>query len=133
MEHLLPRLTKILETVLYFADQDRTERFYVDVLGMRLLSREPGHSLFLRVGSSVFLLFNAESSKRGSLPAHGATGPGHICFLVPPDDYEPWKAHLHSRGVPILREIQWPGGPSFYFHDPDGNVLEIANADIWPA
>ena len=45
MEHLLPRLTKILETVLYFADQDRTERFYVDVLGMRLLSREPGHSL----------------------------------------------------------------------------------------
>jgi catechol 2,3-dioxygenase-like lactoylglutathione lyase family enzyme len=132
MERPLPRLEGILETVLYFTDQDRAERFYLDVLGLRLLSREPGHSLFFRAGASVFLLFNAESSSQGSLPVHGATGPGHTCFRVPAGDYEPWKAHLCSRGVPILREVQWPRGLSFYFHDPDGNVLEIANADIWP-
>ena len=36
------------------------------------------------------------------------------------------------RDVPVLREVEWTNGTSFYFHDPDGNLLEICNADIWP-
>jgi hypothetical protein len=28
--------------------------------------------------------------------------------------------------------MQWTRGRSFYFHDPDANLLEIADADIWP-
>jgi catechol 2,3-dioxygenase-like lactoylglutathione lyase family enzyme len=51
---------------------------------------------------------------------------------VAAEDYEPWKRYLERRGVEILREVRWPRGLSFYFHDPDGNLLEIANADIWP-
>lgn len=130
----VPPLQGVLETVLYFSNQERTERFYADVLGMRLLSREPGRSLFFRAGASVFLLFRTEETLKGdSLPAHGATGPVHTCFIVDEKDYEPWKAHLAARGVPILKETRWPAGLSFYFHDPDGNVLEIANTDIWPA
>ena len=128
-----PHLLGVLETVLYFTDQERTERFYVDLLGMRLLNRSPGHALFFRAGASVFLMFKAEESLRPErYPPHGATGPIHSCFLVPPDEYEPWKTYLSSRGVQILREADWTNGFSFYFHDPDGNLLEIANADIWP-
>ena len=56
----------------------------------------------------------------------------HTCFCVAAEDYEPWKRYLERRGVDILREVRWPRGLSFYFHDPDGNLLEIANADIWP-
>lgn len=128
-----PRLDGILETVLYFSDQDRTEAFYTGTLGMRLLDREPGRSLFYRAGRSVFLLFKPEETRRSEkLPPHGASGPGHACFRVPPEDYQPWKDHLAGCGVPILREIEFPRGLSFFFHDPDGNLLEIANADIWP-
>jgi catechol 2,3-dioxygenase-like lactoylglutathione lyase family enzyme len=128
-----PRLERVLETVLYFTDEERTERFYSEVLGMRLLSREQGRSLFYRAGESVFLLFNAATTLAGdSLPAHGATGPVHTCFLVPPADYPKWKDHLASHRIPILKEVAWSAGQSFYFHDPDGNVLEIANTDIWP-
>lgn len=128
-----PPLQRVLETVLYYTDPDATERFYSDVLGMRLLSREPGRSLFYRAGESVFLLFNAEETlKGGHLPAHGATGPVHTCFQVDAADYEPWKAYLASRGVPIIQETRWSTGLSFYFRDPAGNVLEIANTDIWP-
>jgi catechol 2,3-dioxygenase-like lactoylglutathione lyase family enzyme len=128
-----PRLSGVLETVLYFSDQDRTEAFYTGTLGMRLIDREPGRSLFYRAGRSVFLIFKAEETALSKkLPAHGAIGPVHTCFQVPAEDYPAWKDHLAGHGVPVLGEIEWPRGLSFYFHDPDGNLLEIANADIWP-
>ena len=127
-----PRLTRVLETVLYYTDAERTERFYTEILGMRVLDSEPGRSIFLLAGESVFLLFKAEETLRGkTLPPHGATGPIHTCFQVPEEEYERWKIHLGSRGVPVIHETRWPRGLSFYFHDPDGNLLEIANADIW--
>lgn len=129
-----PMLTRVLETVLYFTDQDRAEAFYRDILGMRLIDREPGRSLFFRAGDSVFLMFNADATaKAGKLPPHGARGSIHTCFEVPRADYERWKSYLGQRGVEIVGEIKWERGLSFYFHDPDVNLLEIANADIWPS
>jgi catechol 2,3-dioxygenase-like lactoylglutathione lyase family enzyme len=129
-----PRLAGVLETCLYFTDQDRTEAFYGGILGMRLLQKEPGRSLFYRVGDSVVLLFDAEvaGQRGGSLPPHGATGPIHMCLRVPREDYQAWKDHLERSGVAILKEVRWQRGLSFYFEDPDGNLLELANADIWP-
>src|SRR5207249_7667333 len=133
MPQTRPRLSKILETVLYYTDADRTERFYTDILGMRLIDREPGRSLFFRAGDSVFLLFNASETLVGkTLPGHGATGPIHTCFQVAEEDYERWKSYLASQDIPVIHETQWPKGLSFYFYDPDGNLLEIANCDIWP-
>ena len=128
-----PGLTGVLETVLYFQDQDRAEAFYSDVLGFRLLDKEPGRSLFYRAGSSVLLLFHPRATRSGGkLPPHGAEGSIHVCFQAPPAVYESWKAHLARRGVPVLHEARWPQGLSFYFEDSEGNLLEIANADIWP-
>jgi len=127
-------MTAILETVLYFSDQKRTEAFYSDTLGLRLLDQEPGRSLFYRAGASVLLLFGAAATRRGGkLPPHGAKGPIHVCFRVPPEEYDAWKEHLQTHDVPLVREVDWPDGRSFYFHDPDGNLLEIVDADIWPA
>ena len=128
-----PHLSRVLETVLYFTNQQRTAEFYTDVLGMKLLDREPGRSLFFRAGDSIVLLFDAEeTAKSVKLPPHGATGSIHTCFLVAATDYEPWKIHLGGHGVRVFNEIEWQRGRSFYFHDPDGNLLEIADADIWP-
>jgi hypothetical protein len=32
-----------------------------------------------------------------------------------------------------VKEIRWERGPrSFYLEDPAGNLLEIAEADMWP-
>jgi catechol 2,3-dioxygenase-like lactoylglutathione lyase family enzyme len=133
-ESRAPELRSVLETVLYFQEQGAAERFYVDVLGMRLIAKQPGRSLFFRAGSSVFLLFDASAAqKAGELPPHGATGSGHVCFVVEPASYQGWKSHLKAHGVKILKEVEWPGGlQSFYFRDPDDNLLEIANGDLWP-
>lgn len=106
----------------------------MEVLGFRKLSGEPERSLFLRAGGSVFLLFRAEETLQpGTLPPHGARGAGHTCFEVPEDAYAAWKAYLPARGVPLIQEQTWPaGGRSVYFHDPEGNLLEIADRDLWP-
>ena len=42
------------------------------------------------------------------------------------------SAYLEEHGVRLLTELTWNRGLSFYFHDSEGNLLEIANADIWP-
>lgn len=134
-------ISGVLETVLYFFAEEETRAFYADIMGMRLIGREPGRHMFFRAGTDVFLLFNSETTSRaGTLPSHGARGSGHVCFSVPASEYGEWRQHLVSSGVEIIQEVDWPlgapdvgvAGSSFYFRDPNGNLLEIANADFWP-
>jgi catechol 2,3-dioxygenase-like lactoylglutathione lyase family enzyme len=127
-------LASVLETVVYCTTENEAEtrRFYREVLGLRPFDeRSSGH----RVGGGVFLLFNRdESSVQDWPPAHGATGPVHTCFLSAPGDYERWKEELTAKGVEIVNETEWDEGRrSFYFEDPAGNMLEIAEEDMWPA
>jgi len=126
-------LAGILETVVYCTteNEEETRRFYREVLGLRPFSETSGGH---RLGSGVFLLFNRdESSVQDWPPPHGAAGPGHTCFLTAPGEFELWKEHLVDRGVEITNETTWDSGVrSFYFEDPAGNVLEIAEADMWP-
>lgn len=126
-----PLFDGILETVLYcdFSNEEETLAFYRGVL--RLPQRA---EMAFRVSEAqVLLVFNVErSSLQKNPPPHGARGPGHACFVVPPDCYEEWKAYLDDRDVNIVQEIEWPHGvKSFYFHDPAGNLLEIADGDLW--
>jgi catechol 2,3-dioxygenase-like lactoylglutathione lyase family enzyme len=136
----LPAISGVLETVLYYTSEDDSFEFYSKTMGFRSIGREPGRSMFFRAGASVFLLFDAEAtSKGGMLPPHGAKGASHICFQVAEAEYSAWKDHLVKQGVDIIREVTWPlgstgddvRGRSFYFLDPSGNVLEIADADFW--
>jgi catechol 2,3-dioxygenase-like lactoylglutathione lyase family enzyme len=127
-------LAGILETVVYCTteNEEETRRFYREVLRLQPVREGSGAH---RVGSGLFLVFNAdESSVQDSPPAHGSAGARvHTCFLAAEGEYEAWKKHLEANGVEITQEIEWPSRPrSFYFEDPAGNVLEIAEADMWP-
>lgn len=129
-----PSLDGILETVLYCDSStvDAVRSFYRDVMGFAPL----GFDFSYRVGSSghVFLVFNRdETVDQENPPPHGATGKGHVCFTAGSETYEFWKAYLDEHGVACEREITWGNGMrSFYFEDPAGNVLEIAEGDFWP-
>ncbi|MCI0331380.1 MAG: VOC family protein [candidate division Zixibacteria bacterium] len=125
------KLSKILETVLYVDNFAATEKFYTEVLG---LSGKNGN---FAVGEGMLLLFEASKAvKQKSPPPHGATGPGHMAFEVPFEEYERWKKFVAEKNIKIEEEIIWdkdaiPVVRSFYFRDPSGNVLEIATPGIW--
>jgi catechol 2,3-dioxygenase-like lactoylglutathione lyase family enzyme len=129
----MPGITGILETVLYVADIDRAERFYRDVMGLKPIGKQPDRHVFFRVGSGVLLLFRAERTRRSAtVPPHGAAGEIHVCFTISPEAYDTWKEKIHGCGIAVEQETEWPAGRSVYFRDPDGNLLELVNADIWP-
>jgi catechol 2,3-dioxygenase-like lactoylglutathione lyase family enzyme len=121
----------VLETALYVDDLQAAEVFYVAVLGLEPESREPGRHVFLRCGDSMVLLFDPRTTSRttGPVPAHGATGPGHIAFAV--DDLDAWPGRLHDAAIEIEADIEWPGGGrSIYVRDPAGNSIELTTPEI---
>jgi catechol 2,3-dioxygenase-like lactoylglutathione lyase family enzyme len=124
----------ILETCLYVDDLPRAERFYQEVLGLELESRQEGRHAFFRCGRRMLLLFNPLASRETSdqFPSHGAFGPGHIAFGVREAELPTWNQQLSRHDVPIEKIIEWPGGGrSLYFRDPSGNSLELATPKIW--
>ena len=124
-----------MESALYVSDLTRAVTFYRDVLGLRVMGEfDEQRGAALAVGPTVLLLFRAEETlKGGILPPHGATGTGHVAFRVQPEDIPAWRRQLEERGVKIEQEFAFGNNPpSIYFRDPDGNVLEIAVASIWP-
>jgi catechol 2,3-dioxygenase-like lactoylglutathione lyase family enzyme len=128
----------ILETVLYAKDLGAAETFYRDVLGLEPFARAAGRHLFYRCGNQVLLLFNPEATRLPPapeslpVPAHGALGPGHVCFRATAAEVESWAGRLAAKAVPIEADFEWPGGGrSIYFRDPAGNCLEFAEPRIW--
>jgi catechol 2,3-dioxygenase-like lactoylglutathione lyase family enzyme len=126
-------IIKIKETCLYIRDLQKAYEFYHFKLELPIIDYVREKHLFLRVGSSVLLCFNPEDSAlKSSPPAHYAKGKLHLAFEVSHDKYNSTKKLLESAGVEIIDEVVWKNGSSsFYFEDPDGNVLEIVPAGIW--
>ncbi|MGI9433377.1 MAG: VOC family protein [Geminicoccaceae bacterium] len=126
-------INRILETILYVDDLDAAEAFYRDVLGLDLYSQKEGIFVFFKCADAMLLLFEPLAAAGGrSVPAHGATGPGHACFAMAESEQESWKRHLIAHKVEIEQDVTWPnGGKSFYFRDPAGNSLELATPKIW--
>ena len=128
-------MQRILETSLYHdsAQRDEMERFYTVLLGLSRVASWPD-GIALRVGEGVLLIFDREQIEDRVEPMaqHGTSGPGHVC-LVDAEGYAGCKQRLAEAGVEILHEHEWGGGRrSFYFQDPAGNLLEIADGDLWP-
>lgn len=133
------KIQGVLETAVYVDDMERAHYFYNDVLGLERMFE--GERLFAyNAGpNSVLLVFQRGGATEdletpgGTIPGHNSVGPAHFALRIVADTYERWKLHIVARNVAILSEVQWPaGGQSFYFNDPDGNVVELATPGNWP-
>ncbi|MEO7989033.1 MAG: VOC family protein [Chryseolinea sp.] len=125
---------KIKETCLYISDLERAKVFYHNILELPIINYVEHKHLFLRAGNSVLLLFNPEDSRKKKSPtAHFGGGKQHFAFEVPLSGYEKVKQEIKSKGIKITDEVVWTSGKeSFYFEDPEGNILEIIpDEGIW--
>ena len=126
------KYVKIKETCLYVHDLEKTRKFYHEILELPIINYEPGKHIFFRLGSSVLLCFNPDDSRsKVSPPAHYGGGKQHFAFEV--NDYAKAKEEIKAKGITITDEVTWKSGEeSFYFEDPEGNILEILpDKGIW--
>jgi catechol 2,3-dioxygenase-like lactoylglutathione lyase family enzyme len=130
-----PGFVGVLETVLYHdgGTREAVRHFYGDLLGLPLVAGWDD-GLAFRVGAGVLLLFDRRrlAERSGPIAGHGASGPGHACLQAAAGEYERWRAQLTAGGIEIVHDLDWGRGRSFYFKDPAGNLLEIADCDFWP-
>lgn len=117
--------TGILHFTIGVADLERGRRFYEDVLGCTYW-RQNDTTVFMRAGEDYFVL-----SKSGyhQAPNKGDDTLIHHAFIVEGGDFDAAMAHLEAKGVEVLL-YEDKGHRSFsgrhaYFHDPDGNAIEI--------
>jgi catechol-2,3-dioxygenase len=121
------------EIVLVVEDVSRAARFYEEVVG--LTSRTdandewawfwagmPGmaQSLALHRGPLLF-------EEHSPLPEGERFGRVHYAFEVARDDLDKAVARVRSAGVEVYGPVDfdWMQARSYYFYDPDGNLLEF--------
>ncbi len=127
-------IERIVETVLYADDLEAALRFYREILGLKLLSKDAIRHVFFQVEENqLLLIFRPDATiVGGHLPAHGARGPGHIGFGIAAPELDRWRDRLGQHGVEIEHEELWEhGGRSLYFRDPHGNAVELLTPGVW--
>lgn len=123
------KISQLDHLVLTVKDIERTRSFYVSVMGMQQ-ERFGNGRIALKFGSQKI---NLHEFGREFEPKAGNAGPGcaDLCFIIQTPLNEA-MAHVERCGVEIIEgpvERRGAKGPirSFYFRDPDQNLIEVAN------
>ena len=114
--------------VLVVADVRRTRAFYETVLGMEAREERAGKwSLYF--GDSKISLQDAASVP--DIARNTKPGTGNFC-LICDDEISAVLKRLARNDVPVVAGPDQRSGAlgtllSVYFHDPDGNLVEVSN------
>lgn len=103
------------------ANLEECERFYIDIMGMEMLSRPHENLVYLTCGND-----NLSLSRAKAAPEDGGCL-DHFGFIVDTkEELEDWFAFMKSKGVPLLDTPtdHGDGARSFHCKDPAGNVIQ---------
>lgn len=126
-------LKRLHHVAVICSDYARSRRFYVDVLGLRVLAEHfrAGRDswkldLGLPGGGQLELFSFPDPPPRPSYPE--ACGARHIAFVV--EDVAACKVALEQQGVAVqaVRVDEYTGRRFVFFSDPDGLPLELYEA-----
>ena len=119
------RNTGIHHVGLHAKDPATSAAFYRDILGMQLVGRSgPEHPL----GASAFLCSRPDEESHEIVLFANATL-AHVAFKVSSlAEFRALHARVVNRKIPIKFVLNHGVSFSFYFHDPDGHMIEV----YWP-
>jgi catechol 2,3-dioxygenase len=128
-EGTMIRLNGIGHVLLRVSDVERSRAFYSTILGLKVVEEDPEHGgvfMALEGQGHTVDLFPVQNPATAPRPVPGGVGVHHVAFHVGSeaalaDAYFTLQEH----GIPIVRAVDHVSQKSIYFHDPDGNYLEI--------
>jgi catechol 2,3-dioxygenase-like lactoylglutathione lyase family enzyme len=121
------------ELVLIVEDVPRAAEFYEHVVGLELEHRTGDEWAWFWAGKAGdrqrialhrgSLLFEEHSP----FPEGHRFGTVHFAFDVAPEDLDASVERVRAAGVEVYgpEEFDWMNARSYYFYDPDGNLLEF--------
>ncbi|MBI3561557.1 MAG: VOC family protein [Gammaproteobacteria bacterium] len=107
---------------LYVPDLGACERFYVELLGMRVEWRPDPDNLYLSSGHDNLALH------RATTPISGQQRLDHIGIIIEtPQAVDAWYTFLNAQSVPMrsVPKTHRDGARSFYCEAPDGTVIQM--------
>src|SRR3989442_12344273 len=128
-EAAMIRLTGIGHVLLRVSDVERSKAFSSTVLGLQVTEEDPEHGgvfMALEGHAHSIDLFPVTTPTDGPPRPSGSLGLGHLAFRVSSEEaLKDAYFALEQHGVKVTRAIDHVSQKSVYFHDPDGNMLEI--------
>lgn len=123
------KVTKIDHLVLTVRDIEETIKFYRNVLGMESVRFGEGR-VALKFGNQKINLHES-GNEFDPKATHPVPGSADLCFVTTTVLSEA-MSHVESYGIEIIQgPVSRTGARhpllSFYFRDPGGNLIEIAN------
>ena len=135
---MAPNVLFIAEIGLRVSNLKKMTDFYREVMGFGIELEAETH-VFMKIADlpsplgqvshpQMLVLFD-----RSVQPDINLTTLDHLAFEIPPEVYDEEISSFREKGM-VLRERSWPDtlawkGRSFFFRDPEGNVIEIISAD----
>jgi catechol 2,3-dioxygenase-like lactoylglutathione lyase family enzyme len=129
---------KIVETSIYSSNLEIMKEFYVEKLGLELVSEQKGRHVFLKTDKNMLLIFNHVVTAAEKESSHGAITPPsvvHVAFEIESDEYEEARDLLEKNNIQIEKEVVWENNiksRTIYFRDPAGNLVEFITKNYWP-
>ena len=123
------QLKRIGHVLLRVRSLERSRTFYTTILGFEVMEQDPEHGgLFMALPGHAHTLdlFPVADPDVAQPPMAGGLGVQHVAFQV--DSEEALRTAYFSlvgHDVKIARAVDHVSQKSIYFHDPDGNLLEI--------
>lgn len=132
----MAKIRRLQHAVFNCLDVEASTKFYVEALGMEVVSSDPERKMaFLSFGSEHhnIALFQIATDTATGRPQPRQVGLNHLALEIEGGEEELRALHarLSGQGVRIDRLTDHVMTRSVYFFDPDGNRLEIF-CDLMP-